>query len=97
NDRWYVQYVRWIGNVLQGDFGQSYTFKRDVASIIGERALNTFYLSLVSVMLLYLIAIPLGMLAGRYQNSKLDKGIVFYSFVSYAIPTFVLALLFIYI
>lgn len=97
NDRWTVQYARWIGHVLQGDFGRSYTFQRDVSSIIGERALNTFYLSLVSVILLYMIAIPLGMLAGRYQNTKWDKGIVFYSFVSYAIPTFVLALLFLYI
>lgn len=96
HDPLYVQYVRWIGNVFQGDFGISYTFKRDVASIIGESAKNTFFLSLVSVILLYIIAIPLGILAGRYNNSRLDKGIVLYSFITFAIPSFVLALIFLY-
>lgn len=97
NDPLPVQYVRWVKNALHGDLGKSYTFQRDVASLIGERALNTFWLSFVSVILLYLIAIPLGILAGRYQQSRLDKSIVFYSFVTYAIPTFVLSLLFLYL
>lgn len=97
NDPWHIQYVRWVGNAIQGDLGLSYTYKRDVAALIGERALNTFWLSLLSVIILYLIAIPLGILAGRYQNSFLDKSIVFYSFVTYAIPTFVLSLVFLFI
>ena len=97
NDPWHVQYARWIGNAFQGDFGKSFTFKRKVSDIIGESALNTFWLSLLSVILLYIIAIPLGILAGRYQNSRLDKTIVLYSFVTYAIPTFVLALVFLFL
>ncbi|MGE7838248.1 oligopeptide ABC transporter permease [Viridibacillus arvi] len=95
-DPWYVQYYNWITNAFQGNFGDSYTFKVTVSSLIGERALNTFWLSLLSVILLYAIAIPLGILAGRYQDSWLDKGIVLYSFISYAIPTFVLALIFLF-
>lgn len=93
-DPWYVQYFNWITNVVQGDFGQSYTYKVAVSSLIGERGLNTFWLSLLSVILVYLLAIPLGVLAGRYQDTFLDKTIVLYSFISYAIPTFVLALIF---
>ena len=96
NDPWYQQYVRWIGNAAQGEFGNSYTYKIKVSTLIGERALNTFWLSLVTTVLLYAIAIPLGVLAGRYQNSLFDRGVVLYSFVTYAIPTFVLALIFIY-
>lgn len=96
NDPWYQQYVRWIGNAVQGDFGKSYTYQRDVSAIIGDRAVNTFWLSLLTTILLYVIAIPLGVLAGRYQNSLFDRGVVLYSFVTYAIPTFVLALIFIY-
>ncbi|KOO48270.1 oligopeptide ABC transporter permease [Viridibacillus arvi] len=95
-DPWYVQYYNWITNAFQGDFGDSYTFKVSVSSLIGERAMNTFWLSLLSVILLYAIAIPLGILAGRYQDSLLDKGIVLYSFISYAIPTFVLSLIFLF-
>ncbi|MDI2589673.1 ABC transporter permease [Psychrobacillus sp. NEAU-3TGS] len=97
NDPWYVQYVNWIVNAAQGDLGKSYTYKIKVSTLIGERALNTFWLSLVSVIILYLIAIPLGVLAGRYQDTFLDKIVVFYSFVTYAIPTFVLALIFLFI
>lgn len=96
NDPWYEQYGRWIGNALQGDFGKSYTYKMEVSKLIGERALNTFWLSLISVILLYIIAIPLGVLAGRYSNTALDKTIILYSFITYAIPTFVLALVFLY-
>lgn len=96
-DPWYIQYWNWITNALQGDFGMSYTFKVSVASLIGERGLNTLWLSLLSMLLVYLIAIPLGILAGRYQNSILDKSVVLYSYVSYAIPTFVLSLIFLYL
>ncbi|MER2260651.1 MAG: oligopeptide ABC transporter permease [Psychrobacillus sp.] len=92
-DPWYVQYYNWITNAIQGDFGKSYTYSMPVADLIGFRAMNTLWLSLLSVVLLYLIAIPLGVLAGRFQDSFLDKTIVLYSFVTYAIPTFVLGLL----
>lgn len=97
NDPWHIQYVRWISKAVQGDFGNSYTFQVKVSTLIGERAINTFWLSLVTVIMLYGIAVPLGVLAGRYQDSILDKGIVLYSFISFAIPTFVLALLLLYL
>ena len=97
NDPWHIQYVNWIKDAAQGDFGNSYTYQIKVSTLIGERALNTFWLSLVTVIMLYGIAIPLGVLAGRFQDSILDKGIVLYSFISFAIPTFVLALLLLYL
>ncbi|WP_394188697.1 oligopeptide ABC transporter permease [Paenisporosarcina quisquiliarum] len=95
-DPWYVQYAKWMGNAFQGDFGKSYTYKVQVADLIGDRAMNTLWLSLLSAFLLYLIAVPLGVLAGRYQNTFLDKTVVLYSFISYAIPVFVLALIFLF-
>ncbi len=96
-DPWYVQYYNWVANAAQGDLGQSYRAKKPVADIIGDRAMNTFLLSFLSVIFLYVLAIPLGVLAGRYQDSFLDKSIALYSFISYAIPTFVLSLIFLYI
>lgn len=96
-DPWYVQYYNWITNAFQGDFGLSYTYKVAVADLIGARAMNTFWLALVSTILVYLIAIPLGIIAGRYQDKLVDKAIVLYSFISYAIPTFVLGLIFLFI
>lgn len=95
-DPWYQQYFTWITNAAKGDFGKSYTYKLPVSELIGDRALNTLWLSLLSVFILYLIAIPLGVLAGRYQNSFLDKTVVLYSFISYAIPVFILSLIFLF-
>ena len=92
-DPWYVQYVRWMGKAFQGDFGQSYTYKYAVTKLIGERIGNTVWLSLLTLILTYLIALPLGMIAGRYQNSWADKLIVVYNFITYSIPTFVFALI----
>lgn len=97
NDPWYQQYGNWIVNAAQGEFGKSYQQKLPVSDVIGQRAVNTFWLSLLTVILLYALAVPLGVLAGRFQNSIFDRGVVLYSFVTYAIPTFVLALIFIYI
>ena len=58
NDPWYEQYTRWIVSSAKGDLGASYTYKIPVTTIIGERALNTFWLSLVTTIMLYAIAIP---------------------------------------
>ena len=74
----------------------SYQFKSPVANLIAERATNTLWLSLLTVILSYAIAIPLGVIAGRYENTKRDKLIQFYSFVVYAIPAFVFYLLGVY-
>lgn len=96
-DPWYVQYLRWINNALHGDFGISYMYKYDVTTVIGQRIGNTVRLSIISVILTYALAIPLGLYAGRYQNSWFDKTVVVYNFISFAVPTFVLALLMVYV
>ena len=87
-----VQYWNWISKAFRGDFGQSYTYKYEVIKLIGERIGNTVWLSLLTLILTYLIALPLGMIAGRYQNSWADKAIVVYTFITYSIPVFVFAL-----
>ena len=87
-----VQYWNWISKAFRGDFGQSYTYKYEVTKLIGERIGNTVWLSLLTMILTYLIALPLGMIAGRYQNTWADKAIVVYTFITYSIPVFVFAL-----
>ncbi|HAZ36241.1 MAG TPA: peptide ABC transporter permease [Clostridiaceae bacterium] len=90
-----VQYKDWMVRILRdGNFGQSYTYKMPVSTLVGNRVANTLWLSLLTVILIYLIAIPLGINAGRYQDSAFDKGVVIYNFISYAIPSFILGLIF---
>ncbi|MGT2711962.1 oligopeptide ABC transporter permease [Streptococcus oriscaviae] len=89
----HIQYFRWIGNILQGDFGQSFLFKQPVINIVMERLNNTIWLSLLTMILTYLIALPLGMIAGRYQNSLADRAIVLYNFLTFSTPIFIFAIL----
>lgn len=97
NDPWYVQYVNWIKGLLQVDLGISYIHKVEITKLLGDRFVNTIWLGLATLILTYLIAIPLGLIAGRYQNSWADKMIVGYNYVSYAVPLFVFALLMLFI
>ena len=92
-DPWYKQYARWVTNMLKGDFGISYGFKVPVSDLLGQRVGNTFWLSLLCVTFLYIIALPLGVLSGRYSGSKFDKAVTLYNFVTYAIPGFIFYLL----
>lgn len=92
-DPWYVQYWHWIVRMFHGDLGMSYQFKTPVGSLILSRMGNTIWLSLLTLILSYTLAIPLGLVAGRYENSKWDKAIMIYTFVAYAIPAFVFYML----
>ena len=94
NDPWPVQYKNWMGRILlHGDFGVSYTYKIPVTDKIKLPAQNTLWLSLLTVVLTYAIAVPLGIHAGRHNGSKFDKAVLVYNFITYAIPTFILSLL----
>lgn len=97
NDPLPVKYVRWMTNAFQGDFGRSFNYQQPVTAVIAGRLGNTVRLSLLSVLLTYLIGLPLGIIAGRYNESVLDKTILVYNFVSFAVPIFVLALLMVWI
>ncbi|MBP2025739.1 oligopeptide ABC transporter permease [Peptoniphilus stercorisuis] len=96
-DPWYVQYGRWITNALQGDFGMSYNYKLPVMQVIGPRAINSLALSLLALIIMYAVAIPVGIFAGKNQGSAFDKTVVFLNFFTFAIPSFVLYLFFILI
>lgn len=93
NDPWPEQYMRWLQNLFQGDLGRSLTFRLPVAQVIGQRIGNSVLLSFFTVILVYLIAVPMGMSAGRHQNSAFDKFVGVYSYVTLALPMFIFALL----
>lgn len=94
---WYVQYFDWIRGVVQGDFGQSFRFKMPVADLIGERMINTFWLSIVTLIFTYLIAIPLGITSGRFNDTWLDRTITGYTYLGFAAPLFIFALIMLFV
>ncbi|MCL1998839.1 MAG: ABC transporter permease [Turicibacter sp.] len=94
---WYEQYTLWIAGMFQGDFGMSTTHRRPVEEVIGERIWNTFFLGIFSLTITYLIAMPLGVLAGKYDRTALDKAIAIYIFMALAMPTIVLGIVLIFL
>lgn len=97
NNPWYVQYFDWVRGVLQGDFGQSFRFKMPVSELIGERMINTLWLSLATLILTYLIAIPLGIISGRFNDTWLDRVITGYTYIGFAAPLFIFALVMLFV
>lgn len=93
NNPWYIQYWDWVTNAIKGDFGQSFRFKMPASELIGQRLQNTFLLSVATLILTYLIAIPLGIISGRYNDTWGDRLITGYTYIGFAAPLFIFALL----
>ena len=92
-----VQYGIWITNiVLHGNFGNSFRYNRPVTDILQERIPRTVSISLVSIFLTWLIAVPLGILSAVKQYSFWDHLFTFISLLGLAVPGFLLALILMY-
>lgn len=91
-----VQYIRWLGNVLQGNFGVSYKYNSPVIDVILLKLPATLKLMGASIFLVILIAFPLGILSAAYKNKAVDYIVRIFSVLGISMPTFWMALLFIY-
>jgi len=91
---WYVQYLKWLKNMLMLDFGRSFApDSRPVLDKILERIPITLLINVLSMILIFAVAIPLGVMSAVKQDSLFDKGTTVFVFIGFAIPTFWLALL----
>jgi peptide/nickel transport system permease protein len=97
NDPVYVQYWRWLSNVLTGDLGQATMSSRSVAAEIGDRLPNTLYLMAVAWAVTLLLAIPIGVFSAVRQYSRFDHLVTAFTFAGISIPTFWLGLILILI
>jgi peptide/nickel transport system permease protein len=97
DDPAYVQYFRWLREVVQGNLGESTRSNAPVFDIIKQRLPNTIKLSLVSLVLTLTIALPLGILSAVKQYSRLDYGLTLVSFAGISVPQFWLGLMLLYV
>jgi peptide/nickel transport system permease protein len=88
----YVQYLKWAGAALQGDFGKSVFFSQPVAEVIAERTETSVWVASLSFILVLLIGIPTGIISAVKYNSKLDQFFSGASMFLASIPTFWLGL-----
>ena len=90
---WYVQYRMYMTGLLQGDLGTSITSRQPVARQIIERFPNTLLLTLSSMLVALLIAVPAGVLAAARRNRPADYGTMLFSMLGVAMPNFWLGLI----
>ena len=88
------QYLKWIGNiVLRGDFGESMAFNKPVSELIGERFVLSVTISISTLIITYLIAVPIGIYSATHPYSVGDYAGTVFGFIGLATPNFLLALI----
>ncbi|MBR3295838.1 MAG: ABC transporter permease [Clostridia bacterium] len=102
-----VRYARWMGlakdmdgkysGLLQGDFGYSVSYKRNVIDIVKVPMANTIILNLLSTILTLAITIPLGIYCAVHARKPQDSAIQAFTVVGYSLPTYLIGILFIFI
>jgi len=90
----YIQYFIWIKNILlHGDFGRSFQWNQPVSEILAERVPLTVFISILSTIFVWLLAIPIGIYSALRQYSIFDYIFTFLGFIGLSIPGFLLALI----
>ena len=97
NDPFIIQYGNWISNCLRGDFGTSYSKGEAVATLLMERVMPTIQLALLSLVIMVLVAVPIGVYSALRQNSILDYLLRGTTFISISMPNFWVGLLLLYV
>lgn len=93
----YIQYIKWLSNVLQGDLGHSLIDFRPITGTLKERIPATFGLMGASLIISLLISIPIGLCTGLKKNSFMDKFVTFISYIGISIPSFWFSIMLIYV
>ncbi len=93
----YVQYLKWMQQVVQGNFGMSMEWRRPVGEVIGERLWLTVVVSVAALILTWGLALPIGIYSAVRQYSVGDYVATFIGFIGLAVPNFLLALVLLYL
>ena len=91
-----VRYIKWMGNLLQGDLGYSTFYKDDVIDIIGEPLKNTIIINIFATVVALGITIPLGIFCAVKKFSKFDNAVQVLTIVGYSVPVYIIGLVLIY-
>jgi peptide/nickel transport system permease protein len=91
------QFGIWIGDVLRGNFGESYFFKKTVVELINQRIEPTLALSTCALVFAIAISVPIGVLAAYRQGSLFDRVVMGFSVMGFSVPGFVIAYCLIYV
>ena len=93
NDGFFQQYIRFVTNAVQGDFGISYRNQQDVMVLIAERFPATIELVMVATVISIILGIPLGVLTAIHRDSRIANALQLFSIVGVSLPSFVVGIL----
>jgi peptide/nickel transport system permease protein len=94
----YIQYGKWISNILfRGDFGQSFEWNRPVEDVLWSRMGMTLGLSVATLMVTWIIALPIGIYSAVKQYSPGDYAATLVGFIGVAVPDFLISLVLMYV
>jgi peptide/nickel transport system permease protein len=92
----FVQYFRWLGRVLHGDFGMSFDWNRPVISVIGDRLALSMVVAVAAILFTWLVALPIGIYSAVRKYTVGDYILTLLGFFGLAVPSFLLALVLMY-
>lgn len=92
-----VQYAKWLSNIVQGELGLSLMFKTDVWSVIGPRIYNSMVLVVLATLIIYLVAIPIGVYSAVRKYTLPDRAFTVLAFLGLATPNFFFALIMLFL
>ena len=87
-----MQYLKWLGKVVRGNFGLSLEFQKPVWSVVSEKLLMTIIIALVTIVFTWTLAIPIGIYSAVRHRTIEDYSLTFIGFLGLAVPDFLLAL-----
>ena len=93
----YVQYVKWMGLIMTGNFGMAMEYMRPVSDVIGDRLMLTMLISVAAIVFTWGVALPIGIYSAVRPYSFLDYTFTLIGFIGLAIPGFLLALVVMYV
>jgi peptide/nickel transport system permease protein len=91
------QFAIWIGNMLRGDLGESFFFKKSVASLVADRIEPTLALATLTMLWSIAVAVPLGVVAAYRQGTWVDRVVMGFSVLGFSVPVFVIGYVLIYV
>ncbi|MBW2582573.1 MAG: ABC transporter permease [Deltaproteobacteria bacterium] len=97
NDPVMVQFFRFVGKAVRGNFGMSYQHKRSVADLFKERLPATLELSMVAALFSLVVGIPMGVYTGLKRHGILSRIFMTFSLIGISLPTFLIGILLIYL
>jgi peptide/nickel transport system permease protein len=93
----HLQYWHWLKGLVQGDLGYSFEWNRPVSDLIMSRLAYTMILAVAAIIVMWVVAIPIGVYSATHQYSPLDHLLTFIGFIGLAVPEFLLGLIYLFV